>query len=100
MVNTAEQTIASCKDSSLTNVPTRLPSTTVFLDLSENNIKDLGVQMFKADHYLINLTVSHNELMEVKVGAFDGLNNLQCLSLRNNSIRYNSMGFKPGIFAP
>ena len=49
MVNTAEQTIASCKDSSLTNVPTRLPSTTVFLDLSENNIKDLGVQIFNAD---------------------------------------------------
>ena len=100
LVNTTQQTIVSCKDSNLTNVPIRLPSTTVFLDLSANSIKDLGVQMFKGYPNLINLTVAQNEITEIKVGVFDGIKNLHCLSLRNNSIRYNSMGFQPGTFAP
>ena len=100
IVNTTEQMVVSCRDSNLTNVPTRLPSSTVFLDLSANKIKELGTQKFKSYPYLINLTVSQNELTEIKVGVFDGLKNLQCLSLRDNSIRYNSMGFQPGSFAP
>ena len=99
-MNTTEQMVVSCRDSNLTNVPTRLPSSTVFLDLSANKIKELGTQKFKSYPYLINLTVSQNELTEIKVGVFDGLKNLQCLSLRDNSIRYNSMGFQPGTFAP
>ena len=99
-MNTTEQTIVSCNDLNLTKVPTNLPSTTVFLDLSANNIIDLGGQKFKGYPNMVNLTISQNGLTEIKIGAFEGLRNLQCLSLRNNTIRYNSAGFKPGVFAP
>ena len=93
-------TMVLCNKRNLTKVPTELPNNTVLLDLSGNNIKRLGNGSFKGYPDLKNLTVAQNKLTQIKIGDFEGLQELQFLSLRNNSIRYNSSGFQPGSFKP
>lgn len=97
---TKKKTAVTCRNRSLTEVPTNLPNNTVYLDLSQNQIKSIGVKQFINYTGLNLLNISLNNLTEVKPGAFDGLQNLRSLSLRNNSIRYNSSNFQPGIFKP
>ena len=100
-VITKEKTVVSCRNASLTEVPNQLPNNTVFLDLSINKIKQLGAGNFKGYPKLKTLNVSFNQITEInKNETFEGLGQLNSLSLQNNSIRYNSTGFLPGIFKP
>ena len=94
------QTIVLCNKRNLNEVPTKLPNTTVWLDLSSNYIRTLGNSSFKGYPDLIVLTLAHNQLTQIKPGNFDGLQKLQNLSFRNNAIRYNASGFQPGSFKP
>ena len=99
-MNDTERSYVSCRNASLTEVPVNLPNSTVSVDFGVNNIESLGKQRFKGYPNLVNLTLSNNRLSEIRDGAFEGLQKLECLSLQNNSIRYNDTGFHMGAFKP
>ena len=95
-----KQILAYCSNRKLKQVPTLLPNETIAMDLSNNLIESLGKKNFSSYVHLINLNLAHNKLTTVQKGAFDGLPKLECLSLMNNSIRYNEEGFNNGSFKP
>ena len=101
MVVTKEKTTVTCKNASLTKVPTQLPNNTVYLDLSFNKIRQLDAGKFKRYPSLLHLNISFNNITQISdTKTFEGLRKLSYLTLQNNTIRYNSTGLAPGIFKP
>ena len=97
-LETGKEVLVSCNNVQLRHVPTLLPNETISLDISNNLIETIGQKNFSRYKYLRNLNLAHNQLATIQQGAFDDLHRLDCLSLMNNSIRYNEEGFMNGSF--
>ena len=101
IIVTKEKTTVTCRNASLTEVPTQLPNNTVYLDLSFNKISQLGAGKFQRYPSLLHLNISFNNITQIsEPRTFEGLQKLTYLTLQNNTIRYNSTGLAPGIFKP
>ena len=97
-LETGNEVLVSCINVQLRHVPSLLPNKTISLDISDNLIETIGQKNFSRYKYLRNLNLAHNQLTTIQHGAFDDLHRLDCLSLMDNSIRYNEEGFMNGSF--
>ncbi|XP_051899851.1 toll-like receptor 6 isoform X2 [Pristis pectinata] len=72
--------------SSLTAVPSNLPSQTEILDLSQNSITEIHIQDFASLHWLRSLNLSINRINNVANASFRSNQNLECLDLSKNEL--------------
>ncbi|XP_074542142.1 leucine-rich repeat and immunoglobulin-like domain-containing nogo receptor-interacting protein 1 [Halichoeres trimaculatus] len=88
---------ANCSDSQLNTVPDSLPQNTKLLNLTNNKIRTLVQQQFKALPQLLHLDLSDNELIFIEVESFIGLQNLINLRLARNHLKIIPVGALAGM---
>ncbi|XP_018793241.1 PREDICTED: slit homolog 3 protein isoform X2 [Bactrocera latifrons] len=76
-----------CNGLGLTSVPKNLPTTTLFIDLSQNNIGELHIEDFVNISKVREINLSYNQLQFFDKSIFDSLINLQRLQLTDNKLR-------------
>ncbi|CAC5388602.1 unnamed protein product [Mytilus coruscus] len=75
-----------CSDISLTQIPNNIPSTTTYLDLSENSITSIEQNVFTELTSLETLVLYSNDITSIEQNAFVGLTSLESLIIYDNSI--------------
>ena len=96
---TQEVTKVDCKNRHLTGIP-KLPNNTYTLDLSQNLIQNLNKRQFINYTLMNTLNLAGNNISKLEAETFEELHSLVQLSLRDNHIRYNAIGFHPHVFKP
>nr|XP_014095241.1 phospholipase A2 inhibitor isoform X2 [Bactrocera oleae] len=76
-----------CNGLGLTSVPKNLPTTTLFIDLSQNNIGELYIEDFINISKVREINLNCNQLKFINKSIFDSLINLQRLRLADNKLR-------------
>uniref|UniRef100_A0A034VMA8 Leucine-rich repeat and immunoglobulin-like domain-containing nogo receptor-interacting protein 4 n=1 Tax=Bactrocera dorsalis TaxID=27457 RepID=A0A034VMA8_BACDO len=76
-----------CNGLGLTRVPKNLPTTTLFIDLSQNNIGELHIEDFVNISKVREINLSYNQLKFIDKSIFESLINLQRLQLTDNKLR-------------
>jgi hypothetical protein len=78
-----------CSSASLKGIPLTLPSGVRTLLLANNSIKVLENDSFVSRGLaeLLKLEADFCQIREIKLGAFNGLTNLECLSMPDNEIK-------------
>ena len=71
----------------LQDIPTEVLAQVQILDLSFNQLQELPIGIFNGLNKLTGLNLSGNKLQILPTGIFDGLNNLQKLYLNNNQLK-------------
>ncbi|XP_018426086.1 PREDICTED: leucine-rich repeat and immunoglobulin-like domain containing-NOGO receptor-interacting protein 4 [Nanorana parkeri] len=83
-----------CKRRLLSLVPSEIPRSSHFLDLSYNRIRSVQHGTFLHLQDLQELDLSHNQLTRIEPGAFDGLAKLRVLLAHHNQLKL----LPPGVF--
>ncbi|XP_067642874.1 uncharacterized protein [Eurosta solidaginis] len=75
-----------CNGAGLTQIPKDLPTTTLIIDLSENNITQLNTEDFANITKVREINLSGNRLSTIKKEIFSGLKHLQRIRLIDNQL--------------
>ncbi|XP_071135470.1 leucine-rich repeat-containing protein 70-like isoform X1 [Mytilus edulis] len=75
-----------CTGQNLAQIPSNIPKTTTYLDVSSNRISAINATSLSGLTSLISLTFTENEISSIEDGAFADLHSLERLSLQNNKI--------------
>ncbi|XP_022073563.2 LOW QUALITY PROTEIN: TLR4 interactor with leucine rich repeats [Acanthochromis polyacanthus] len=86
-----------CSRAQLTEPPSRVPSTTELLDLSDNLISSITTSSFSSNRKLRVLLLQSNNISLVEDGSFSQLEFLQKLDLSWNRISSLTEGFSVGL---
>ncbi|XP_058029448.1 toll-like receptor 13 [Ahaetulla prasina] len=86
-----------CYNQKLLEVPTYLPTTLVFLDLSQNSIPSLEKNDFKNFIHLQGLNISQNKISKIEDGAFIHTSHLEFLNLSVNQLQLLSSSMFDGL---
>ncbi|PIO67529.1 leucine rich repeat domain protein, partial [Teladorsagia circumcincta] len=84
---TCTDATVDCRDRGLTHIPANLPSSTTELVLYGNNLTELPVEAFEGLNSLQLLLLNANQLQCIRQGTFDSLSELNLLSLYDNQIK-------------
>lgn len=108
LLHTSEQTcpsmcfctsdIASCSSSGLTKLPNSLPSISITLDLSHNQLSWLGPGSFNKMPRLENLQMAHNQLNALGQGVFKNASGLRYLDLSSNKLQVVEQHYFQGLW--
>uniref|UniRef100_A0A6P7GWT5 Uncharacterized protein LOC114341663 n=1 Tax=Diabrotica virgifera virgifera TaxID=50390 RepID=A0A6P7GWT5_DIAVI len=81
---------ATCQDKKLVTVEIGLPPVVELLDISHNQIRSLEDEVFTNMHLanLKLLNLSYNQISQISLHSFEGLDNLKSMDLSFNSIQY------------
>ncbi|CAG9831745.1 unnamed protein product [Diabrotica balteata] len=81
---------ATCQDKKLVTVEIGVPPVVELLDISHNQIRNLENEVFTNMHLanLKLLNLSYNQISQISLHAFEGLDNLKSMDLSYNSIQY------------
>lgn len=77
-----------CNGIGLISVPKNLPTATLIIDLSQNNIEELHSEDFLNISNVREINLSGNQLKFIDKAIFDSLISLQRLRLTDNKLRY------------
>ena len=98
--NATFQRIVDCSNAGLTSIPTGIPAETTHLYLDQNNLEYLSKTSFSKHNLGLRvLSLKHNKLRRLEVGAFKNLLNLKELTLYNNSLEL-SASLPTNVFLP
>lgn len=88
----------SCSSSGLSKVPLSLPSFSVTLDLSHNQITWLAAGSFRRMPRLENLRMAHNQLSSLDNGVFNNASGLRLLDLSSNKLQVVEQHYFQGLW--
>ncbi|XP_072222347.1 amphoterin-induced protein 3 [Leuresthes tenuis] len=88
----------SCSSSGLAKLPRSLPSFSVTLDLSHNQLSWLGPRSFKMMPRLENLWMAHNQINALSYGVFQNASGLRCLDLSSNKLQVLEQHYFQGLW--
>lgn len=86
-----------CSQASFTQLPSKIPTTTELLDLSNNQISIIPEQSLSRNRKLRVLLLQNNNITVLEHGCFSPLEFLQKLDLSSNQISSLSEGFSLGL---
>ncbi|XP_069578200.1 LOW QUALITY PROTEIN: leucine-rich repeat-containing protein 4C [Brachyistius frenatus] len=86
-----------CSRALFTQLPSRVPTATELLDLSDNHISVIPARSFSSNRKLRVLLLPNNNISTVEDGAFSQLEFLQKLDLSWNRISTLTEGFSSGL---
>ena len=89
----------NCSNSGLTAIPVNISELTTQLLLDNNGISVLANYSFTCFHKLLFLDISDNQLHSVSALSFEGLSNLEYLSMAGNYL-YGADAFPVEVFRP
>ncbi|XP_072382719.1 uncharacterized protein [Diabrotica undecimpunctata] len=81
---------ATCQEKKLVTVEIGVPPVVELLDISHNQIRNLENEVFTNMHLanLKLLNLSYNQISQISLHSFEGLDNLKSMDLSYNSIQY------------
>ncbi|XP_077472857.1 amphoterin-induced protein 3-like [Stigmatopora argus] len=88
----------SCSSSGLTKIPKSLPSFSITLDVSHNQMSWLGPASFSKMSRLQNLWISHNQISDLANGAFQNASSLRYLDLSSNKLQRVEQHYFEGLW--
>ena len=86
-----------CNGKQLRNIPHNIPTDTMKLDLSNNQIERINSSQFMNLETLRELVLTGNQLTSLEVGTFKYLKNLENLNLGTNNIKVLAAGVFDGM---
>ncbi|XP_061526326.1 amphoterin-induced protein 3-like [Phycodurus eques] len=90
--------IVSCSSSGLTKIPKSLPSFSITLDVSHNQISWLGPGSFSKLFRLEDLWMAHNQISSLAYGAFQNASSLRYLDLSSNKLQRVEQHYFQGLW--
>ena len=92
--------LTNCSNAGLTSIPNNIPVQTTHIVFTNNKFQEVKNNSFSGLRQLLWLDMSNCSIYKLQGNAFDQLQNLKFLYLKDNHLSWKNYSYGEGVFKP